>query len=138
MMIFGSLFSSQNQKSSILAGGFCIESCLIKKKYFSPYRFSGKSERKTTNCELFFFSKGWNSGLLQIKVFSDSADECYSPAESALIEEDSILLSSSKVKHPVSVRYAWSDNSNNILYNWKIPVAAFTESNKDNHKYDTL
>ena len=59
------------------------------------------------------------------------ADECYSPSESGVIEGDSILLSSSKIKHPVSVRYAWSDNPNSILYNRQYPAPAFMASTKD-------
>ena len=53
------------------------------------------------------------------------ADGRYLPVDSAVIDGNSILLSSSQVKHPVSVRYAWSDNPNNILYNRQYPAASF-------------
>jgi len=53
------------------------------------------------------------------------ADGKYYPAESAEIEGDSIVLTSSAVKNPLSVRYAWSDNPHEILYNGDCPAAAF-------------
>ena len=52
-------------------------------------------------------------------------DGRYFPAETARIDGDSIVLSSSAVKEPVSVRYAWSDNPNLILYNGEHPAPAF-------------
>ncbi|MBO4648031.1 MAG: hypothetical protein J5806_07735 [Lentisphaeria bacterium] len=53
------------------------------------------------------------------------ADRIYHPADFARIEGDSIVLASSAVKAPVSVRYAWSNNPESILYNLKYPAAAF-------------
>ncbi|MBO4648032.1 MAG: hypothetical protein J5806_07740 [Lentisphaeria bacterium] len=52
-------------------------------------------------------------------------DGKYHPAESAEIDGDSIVLTSSAVKDPVSVRYAWSNNPNLILYNEEYPAPAF-------------
>lgn len=49
----------------------------------------------------------------------------YFPAETAIIEKGSLLLRSSMVKEPVSVRYAWADFPNSILYNKKYPAASF-------------
>ena len=54
------------------------------------------------------------------------ADGRYFPADHAEISRDSILLSSAKVKNPVSVRYAWADNPVNILYNRQYPAASFS------------
>ena len=48
----------------------------------------------------------------------------------AEISGDSILLTSSLVKSPVSVRYAWADNPNNILYNQQFPAASFSSENQ--------
>ena len=56
------------------------------------------------------------------------ADGRYFPADAATICGDSILLSSRQVPNPLSVRYAWSDNPNNILYNSQYPAAAFSAS----------
>jgi len=53
------------------------------------------------------------------------ADGIYHPAETAVIEENTLLLSSTLVKDPQKVRYAWADNPNNILYNREYPAAAF-------------
>ena len=58
-------------------------------------------------------------------------DGKYYPVETAVIEGNTLLLSSSAVKTPVSVRYAWADNPYNILYNRKYPAASFSsEKNK--------
>ena len=48
----------------------------------------------------------------------------------AEISGDSILLTSSQVKSPVSVRYARADNPNNILYNQQFPAASFSSENQ--------
>ena len=53
------------------------------------------------------------------------ADKRYFPADRAEISDESILLSSSQVKNPISVRYAWADNPNSILFNRQYPAAAF-------------
>ena len=53
-------------------------------------------------------------------------DGKYPHAGSAKIEGDTIVLSSSAVKAPVSVRYAWADNPSVILYNPSGPAAAFS------------
>ena len=52
-------------------------------------------------------------------------DRHYSPADHAEIAGDSILLSSREVSDPVSVRYGWSDNPCNTLYNREYPAASF-------------
>ena len=43
---------------------------------------------------------------------------------------DSILLASSQEKSPLTVRYAWADNLNNILYNQHFPAASFSSENQ--------
>ena len=53
-------------------------------------------------------------------------DKKYFPAETAVVENGTLLLSSSMVNAPVSVRYAWADFPNNILYNKKYPAASFS------------
>ena len=53
------------------------------------------------------------------------ADRKFYPADRAEIDGDSILLSSEKVEEPLFVRYAWSDNPENILRNRRFPAAAF-------------
>ena len=53
------------------------------------------------------------------------ADGRYFPAETAEISGDSILLASGQVPEPLSVRYAWSDHPENILWNREYPAAAF-------------
>ena len=58
------------------------------------------------------------------------ADGHYYPADTAEISGDSILLTSSQVKNPLSVRYAWADNPNNILYNQQFPAASFSSENQ--------
>ncbi|MBR6371728.1 MAG: hypothetical protein IKS20_00960, partial [Victivallales bacterium] len=59
-------------------------------------------------------------------LYIAGADGKFHPADSAVIDGDSILLKSDKVKKPLFVRYAWSDNPNNILYNREYPAAAFS------------
>lgn len=54
------------------------------------------------------------------------SDGKYYPVENAVIEGNTLLLSSSSVKTPVSVRYAWAANPCNILYNKKYPAASFS------------
>ena len=58
------------------------------------------------------------------------ADGQYYPADKAEIFGDSILLASSQVKEPVAVRYAWSDNPRNILYNQHFPAMSFSSENQ--------
>ena len=57
-------------------------------------------------------------------------DGHYFPADHAEICGDSIVLSSRQVKNPVNVRYAWSGNPNNILYNKQYPAAAFSSEKR--------
>jgi len=59
------------------------------------------------------------------------SDQCYYPADQAEIDGGSILLSSRQVSDPVSVRYGWSDNPCNILYNREYPAASFCIGVKD-------
>ena len=54
------------------------------------------------------------------------ADRKYHPADEAVISGDSILLRSKRVPCPLTVRYAWSDNPNSILYNRRFPAASFS------------
>ena len=49
----------------------------------------------------------------------------------AEIDGESILLSSKQVSTPLSVRYGWSDNPCNILYNKEYPAASFCISVED-------
>ena len=58
------------------------------------------------------------------------ADGRYFPADAATVDGDSLLLSSSRVPEPRTVRYAWSSNPNNILYNRQYPAAAFSSEEK--------
>ena len=58
------------------------------------------------------------------------ADGQYYPADKAEISGDSILLASSQVKEPAAVRYAWSDNPRNILYNQRFPAMSFSSENQ--------
>ena len=59
------------------------------------------------------------------------SDHRYYPADHAEIEGDSILLSSRKVSDPVSVRYGWSNNPCNTLYNREYPASSFCIETED-------
>ena len=54
------------------------------------------------------------------------ADRKFYPADNAEISGDSLVLTSEKVEKPLYVRYAWSYNPVNILFNREFPAAAFT------------
>ncbi|MBQ7176899.1 MAG: hypothetical protein IJS08_05725, partial [Victivallales bacterium] len=54
------------------------------------------------------------------------ADKVFHPADEAVKSTDSILLSSKMVGNPLYVRYAWSDNPENILWNRQFPASAFS------------
>ena len=58
------------------------------------------------------------------------ADGRYFPADTAAVDGDSVLLASRQVPDPRSVRYAWSNNPDNILYNRQYPAAAFSSEEK--------
>ena len=53
-------------------------------------------------------------------------DGKFFPADTAELCGNILKLSSAQVPEPRSVRYAWADNPNNILYDGKNPVPAFS------------
>ena len=57
------------------------------------------------------------------------SDGVYHPADRAEIDGGTLLLSSEKVPHPLTVRYAWADNPESILWNRDFPAAAFSSEN---------
>ena len=92
-----------------------------------------KAEAENGKLRIFFqYADGMHLRDVPEKSFYlAGADGKYYPAESAVIENETLLLSSSAVKEPVSVRYAWADNPHNILYNKKYPAAAFEAAARD-------
>ena len=49
--------------------------------------------------------------------FVGDASGAYKPADSVVIEGDTLIVSADDIKFPTSVRYAWSDNPDATLYN---------------------
>ena len=92
-----------------------------------------KAEAENGKLRIFFqYADGMHLRDVPEKSFYlAGADGKYYPAESAVIEGDTLLLSSKSVKNPQTVRYAWADNPNNILYNKEYPAAAFEAKAKD-------
>ena len=93
---------------------------------------TGNSARREKNGALrvfFRFAEGMElRGEPGSSFYLAGEDGRYYPAETAAIDGDSIVLTSSAVEEPVSVRYAWSDNPNIILYNKNHPAPAFCGS----------
>jgi sialate O-acetylesterase len=54
------------------------------------------------------------------------ADKIYYPADHAVISGNELELSAKNVPEPYFVRYAWSDNPENILWNSQYPAEAFS------------
>ena len=91
-----------------------------------------KARREGNALRVFFhFTAGMElRGEPGSSFYLAGTDGHYYPADRAEISGDSILLTSSQVKNPVSVRYAWADNPNNILYNQQFPAASFSSENQ--------
>ncbi len=58
--------------------------------------------------------------------FVAGSDKVFHPADSVMIDGVTVVVGSSQVKHPVAVRYAWSANPVNSLYNGAgLPASPF-------------
>ena len=55
------------------------------------------------------------------------SDNVFHPADSVKIDGDSVIVSSTAVAEPVTVRYAWADYPVSTLYNGaELPASPFT------------
>ena len=94
-----------------------------------PEFLSARQEKNGALRVFFRFAEGMElRGEPGRSFYLAGEDGKYHPAETAEIDGGSIVLSSSAVKEPVSVRYAWSDHPNIILYNQDHPAPAFCGS----------
>lgn len=92
-----------------------------------------KVRREKDGLRLFFrFAEGLELRDASSRGFYlAGSDGRYYPADQAKIEGESILLSSRQVSSTVSVRYCWSDNPCNVLYNREYPAASFCIGTED-------
>ena len=90
-------------------------------------RFAGYSQEDNAIHVTFQYADGLTlKEELPQSFYLAGADKVFYPADQIRLEGNTLVLSSGKVKEPCAVRYAWSGDPENTLYNGAgLPASPF-------------
>ena len=119
----------QDKKSAGTRMALCALNHVYRRSNIVPEgpRYAGCSQEGNSVRVTFYFADGLMLKENQPQSFYlAGADKKFYPADHVRIEGDSLIISSEKVAIPHAVRYAWSGDPENTLYNGAgLPASPF-------------